>query len=44
MAAAYEVAVILNLNKDFDRKIAASISSYAHTAGDWQVYLEDELV
>jgi LacI family transcriptional regulator len=43
MARAYEVAVILNLNKDYDRKVAASISSYAHTAGNWRIYLEDEL-
>jgi LacI family transcriptional regulator len=37
-----EVAVLLNLNKDYDRKIAIGISRYARTAGDWRVYLEDE--
>jgi LacI family transcriptional regulator len=42
MSACREVAVILNLNKDFDRKIAVGISRYAHGAGDWRVYLEDE--
>lgn len=43
MAAVFEVALILNLNKDYDRKIATSISRYAHTAADWRIYLEDEL-
>jgi LacI family transcriptional regulator len=43
MAKAYEVALILNMNKNYDRRIAASISSYAHSAGDWRIYLEDEL-
>ena len=41
--SSYEVALILNLNKDFDRKVAASISRYAHAAGNWRIYLEDEL-
>src|SRR5437899_1825011 len=43
MAIVHEVALIVNLNKDYDRKIAASISRYAHTAGNWRIYLEDEL-
>src|SRR5438067_4724807 len=42
MAAPYEVAVVLSLNKDYDRKVAAGISQYAHEAGDWRVYLDDE--
>jgi LacI family transcriptional regulator len=37
-----EVAVILSLNRDYDRKIAVGISRYAHQAGDWRIYLEDE--
>jgi LacI family transcriptional regulator len=42
MAAPYEVAVVLSLNKDYDRKVAAGISRYAHEAGNWRVYLDDE--
>lgn len=36
-----EIAVILNLKRDYDRKIAAGISHYVQEAGDWRVYLED---
>jgi LacI family transcriptional regulator len=42
MSVSREVAVILSLNRDFDRKIAVGISRYAHQAGDWRIYLEDE--
>src|SRR5437899_1103831 len=42
MSVFREVAVILNLNKDYDRKIAVGISRYARKPGDWRVYLEDE--
>jgi LacI family transcriptional regulator len=38
------VAVILNLNKDYDRKIAKGISRFAREAGNWTVYLEDDFV
>jgi hypothetical protein len=42
MSVCHEVAVILNLNKDYDRKMAVGISRYAHEAADWRVYLEDD--
>src|SRR4051794_36454014 len=42
MAAPYEVAVALSLNKDYDRKVAAGIARYAHEAGNWRVYMDDE--
>lgn len=42
MSLCREVAVILSLNRDYDRKIAVGISRYAHRAGDWRIYLEDE--
>jgi LacI family transcriptional regulator len=42
MSVCREVAVILSLNRDYDRKIAVGISRYAHQAGDWRIYLEDE--
>lgn len=42
MAAPFEVAVVLSLNKDYDRKVAAGVSQYAHEAGTWRVYLDDE--
>ena len=42
MSVCREVAVILSFNRDYDRKIAVGISRYAHQAGDWRIYLEDE--
>lgn len=42
MSACREVAVILNLNKDYDRKIAVGISRHAREAGDWRIYLEND--
>jgi len=42
MSVCHEVAVILNLNKDYDRKIAVGISRYAQEVEDWRVYLEDD--
>lgn len=39
---ARNIAVILNLNKDFDRKIAKGISKFAKEARNWTIYLEDD--
>src|SRR5712691_7829073 len=35
-----EVAVILDLTRDYDRKIAAGVSHYVQEVKDWRIYLE----
>jgi len=37
-----KVAVILNLNKQYDRYLVAGIARYVKEQGDWSLYLEDE--
>ena len=44
MASTHAIAVIMNVNKDFDRRIVAGIARYAQEVGNWSVYLEDEML
>ena len=37
-----KIAVILNLNKQYDRYLVAGIARYAREKGDWSLYLEDD--
>ena len=37
-----KIAVILNLNKQYDRYLVAGIARYVREQGDWSLYLEDE--
>lgn len=38
-----KIAVILNLNKQYDRCLVAGIARYVREQDDWSLYLEDEL-
>ena len=37
-----KIAVILNLNKQYDRYLVAGIARFAREKGDWSLYLEDD--
>ena len=37
-----EVALILNINKPYDRKVVAGIARFTRTEGRWTLYVEDE--
>ncbi|MBT5019585.1 MAG: hypothetical protein HON04_12680 [Planctomicrobium sp.] len=37
-----EVALILNINKPYDRKVVAGIARFTRSHPDWRVYVEDE--
>lgn len=37
-----EVALILNVNKPYDRKVVAGIARFTRTHGSWRLYVEDE--
>lgn len=37
-----EVALILNINKPYDRKLVAGIARFTRTHGNWTLYVEDE--
>ena len=36
------VALVLSLNKRFDRKVIEGVTRFVHEAGDWSVFLEDD--
>ena len=36
------VALILNVNKPYDRKVVAGVSRYMKEVGNWSLYLEDD--
>ncbi|MCM8535192.1 MAG: XylR family transcriptional regulator [Lentisphaeraceae bacterium] len=36
------VALLLNINKPYDRQIIHGVSRYAKESGDWSLYIEDE--
>ncbi len=36
------VALVLSLNKRFDRKVIAGVTRFVHESGDWSVFLEDD--
>lgn len=38
-----QVAIIMNVNKSFDRRIIAGIARYARAARNWSFYLEDDI-
>lgn len=37
-----EVALIMNVNKPYDRKVIRGVARFIQTAGDWRLYVEDE--
>ena len=39
---AKHVALVLSLNKRFDRKVIEGVTRFVHEAGTWIVFLEDE--
>ncbi len=39
---AKHVALVLSLNKRFDRKVIEGVTRFVHEAGDWSVFLEDD--
>ena len=42
MAKMKNVALVLSLNKRFDRKVVEGVSRFLHETGAWSVYLEDD--
>jgi len=42
MAKMKNVALVLSLNKRFDRKVVEGVSRFLHESGAWSVYLEDD--
>ena len=38
----HEIALILNINKPYDRKVVAGIARFTRTQSDWRLYVEDE--
>lgn len=42
MSKTRQVALIMNVNKTYDRKVVAGIARYVHEVGHWSIYVEDE--
>jgi len=42
MAKARHVALVLSLNKRFDRKVIEGVTRFVHESGAWSVFLEDD--
>ena len=42
MKPRFNVAIILNINKPYDRKVVSGISAYVRECQNWSLYLEDE--
>ncbi len=36
------VALVLSMNKRFDRKVIEGVTRYVHESGIWSVFLEDD--
>jgi hypothetical protein len=35
------VAILMNLSRIYARQVIRGITRYVHSAGDWQLYVED---